>query len=80
MEIANLLKFFANFDKGSGFVPMEDMQKILLSAKIPSEVCKSIWDLANPNGLDKFSKQMFLVTMTLINKYKKGMPLPKTLP
>ena len=41
---------------------------------------KDIWQLSNPNGEMMFSKLMFLITMQLINKIKKGVAIPSSLP
>lgn len=56
------------------------MHKIIQSAKLPIEQCKVIWELSNPEGQAKFSKQMYCVAMQLINRTKKGSRLPDILP
>ena len=39
--------------------------------KADKENCAKAWELANPDGDDVFTKQMFLVAMHLLNKTKK---------
>jgi len=80
-EYHKLTQFFSQFDKSnSGFIGADSMHKIIQSAKLPIEQCKVIWELSNPSGQPKFSKQMYCVAMQLINRAKKGSRLPPHLP
>lgn len=56
------------------------MQKLMRNAKLPREACEQVWELANPDGLEEFTKPMFMVTMQLMKKFTEGVPLPKELP
>lgn len=58
------------------------MQQLLEKTQLPKPDCRQIWDLSNNQGLNQFSKPMFLIAMHLMYKRKKNpqTPLPTELP
>lgn len=58
------------------------MQQVLQMTKSSRDVCALVWELANPEGDEIFSKPMFMVAMHLLYKKKKddSLQIPTTLP
>lgn len=78
---AKYTEYFNKFvDKETGKVYAKKIENIIAKQPLSMQHRKQIWDLANPESDAYFSKQMFLITLHLIQKAKEGKKLPVELP
>jgi hypothetical protein len=82
-DMRNYDRVFEHF-KGNltGSLSDSDMQKVFEMTKSPKDICRQVWELANADGSDTFTKPMFLVAMHLLYLKKKNeaLQIPSTLP
>lgn len=54
----------------------------MVGTQLPQDVCRKVWNLSNPKGLDTFTVPMFLIAIHLLYKRKKdeSIQLPDSIP
>ncbi|GAB4838669.1 hypothetical protein Ancab_028213 [Ancistrocladus abbreviatus] len=55
-------------------------RNLFLSWRLPREVLKQVWDLADEDNDSMLSLREFCVALYLMERYREGHPLPKVLP
>lgn len=62
------------------FISSSTVANFLMTSKLPNQVLASIWELANLDQSENFSKQEFSIAMYLVQKKLAGYELPEETP
>ncbi|GMF01967.1 unnamed protein product [[Candida] boidinii] len=72
---------FDNMDKSlKGSLTSAEVAQYLMTSKLPNDVLASVWELANLDGSDDFTKQEFSIAMFYVQRQLSGFPLPEETP
>lgn len=72
---------FDNMDKSlKGSLTSAEVAQYLMTSQLPNDVLASIWELANLDGSDDFTKQEFSIAMFYVQRQLSGFPLPEETP
>lgn len=66
--------------KHVGSISSSTVANFLMTSKLPNQVLANIWELANLDQSDNFSKQEFSIAMYLVQKKLTGYELPEETP
>uniref|UniRef100_A0A5B7AW49 Epidermal growth factor receptor substrate 15-like 1 n=1 Tax=Davidia involucrata TaxID=16924 RepID=A0A5B7AW49_DAVIN len=74
-------KVFVEVDTDrDGKITGEQARNLFLSWRLPREVLKQVWDLADQDNDSMLSVREFCIALYLMERYREGRPLPPTLP
>nr|GLL37143.1 epidermal growth factor receptor substrate 15 isoform X1 [Ipomoea trifida] len=63
-----------------GRITGEQARNLFLSWRLPREVLKQVWDLADQDNDSMLSLREFCIALYLMERYREGRPIPSTLP
>ena len=66
--------------KHAGSISSSTVANFLMTSKLPNQVLANIWELANLDQSDNFTKQEFSIAMYLVQKKLAGYELPEETP
>ncbi|KAG5613615.1 hypothetical protein H5410_024896 [Solanum commersonii] len=74
-------KVFMEVDSDrDGKISGQQARDLFLNWRLPREVLKQVWDLADQDNDSMLSLREFCVALYLMERYREGRPLPSTLP
>ncbi|PKU59410.1 actin cytoskeleton-regulatory complex protein PAN1 [Dendrobium catenatum] len=80
-DIQKYTKVFVEVDKDrDGKITGEQARNLFLSWKLPREVLKQVWDLADQDNDSMLSFREFCIALYLMQRFREGRPLPALLP
>ncbi|XP_050262762.1 uncharacterized protein LOC126707215 [Quercus robur] len=80
-DVQKYTKVFMDVDKDrDGRITGEEARNLFLSWRLPREVLKQVWDLADQDNDSMLSHREFCVALYLMERYREGTPLPAVLP
>lgn len=80
-DIQKYTKVFVEVDKDrDGKITGEQARNLFLSWRLPREVLKQVWDLADQDSDSMLSFREFCIALYLMERYREGRPLPTLLP
>ncbi len=80
-EFHKYLQIFDIFDKDKrGSLIPEQMEQMLVKTRLPEDSLTEVWNLAEQTPDMNFAKPTVLMILYLVEKHKKGMPLPQEIP
>ncbi|KAG0451555.1 hypothetical protein HPP92_026166 [Vanilla planifolia] len=80
-DIQKYTKVFIEVDKDrDGKITGEEARNLFLSWRLPREVLKQVWDLADQDSDSMLSLREFSIALYLMERYREGRPLPVVLP
>ncbi|KAK6939093.1 EH domain [Dillenia turbinata] len=80
-DIQKYTKVFVEVDTDrDGKITGEQARNLFLSWRLPREVLKQVWDLADQDNDSMLSLREFCIALYLMERYREGCPLPATLP
>lgn len=80
-DIQKYTKVFVEVDKDrDGKITGEQARNLFLSWRLPREILKQVWDLADQDNDSMLSLREFCVALYLMERYREGRPLPALLP
>ncbi|KAK9989211.1 hypothetical protein SO802_029450 [Lithocarpus litseifolius] len=80
-EVQKYTKVFLDVDKDrDGRITGVEARNLFLSWRLPREVLKQVWDLADQDDDSMLSHREFCVALYLMERYREGTPLPAVLP
>ncbi|PKA47753.1 hypothetical protein AXF42_Ash014530 [Apostasia shenzhenica] len=80
-NIQKYTKVFVEVDKDrDGKITGEQARNLFLSWRLPREVLKQVWDLADQDSDSMLSLREFCIALYLMERYREGRPLPSALP
>ncbi|XP_021745168.1 epidermal growth factor receptor substrate 15-like [Chenopodium quinoa] len=79
--IQKYTKVFTEVDTDrDGKITGEQARNLFLSWRLPREVLKQVWDLADQDNDSMLSLREFCIALFLMERYREGRPLPASLP
>ncbi|KAA8537395.1 hypothetical protein F0562_026918 [Nyssa sinensis] len=79
--VQKYMKVFVEVDTDrDGKITGEEARNLFLSWRLPREVLKQVWDLADQDNDSMLSLREFCIALYLMERYREGCPLPPTLP
>ncbi|KAH9616229.1 hypothetical protein KSS87_012178 [Heliosperma pusillum] len=63
-----------------GKITGEQARNLFLSWRLPREILKQVWDLADQDSDSMLSLREFCIALYLMERYREGRPLPPSLP
>ncbi|GMP26934.1 hypothetical protein CsSME_00003158 [Camellia sinensis var. sinensis] len=80
-DVQKYTKVFVEVDTDrDGKVTGEQARNLFLSWRLPREVLKQVWDLSDQDNDSMLSLREFCIAVYLMERYREGRPLPRTLP
>lgn len=80
-DIQKYTKVFVEVDKDrDGKITGPEARNLFLSWRLPREVLRQVWDLADQDDDSMLSLREFCTALYLMERYREGRPLPAMLP
>ncbi|GFY87726.1 calcium-binding EF hand family protein [Actinidia rufa] len=80
-DVQKYTKVFVEVDRDrDGKITGAEALNLFLSWRLPREVLKQVWDLSDQDNDSMLSLREFCIALYLMERYREGRPLPKTLP
>ncbi|PSS00376.1 EPS15 homologyprotein [Actinidia chinensis var. chinensis] len=80
-DVQKYTKVFVEVDRDrDGKITGAEARNLFLSWRLPREVLKQVWDLSDQDNDSMLSLREFCIALYLMERYREGRPLPKTLP
>lgn len=80
-NVQKYTKVFYEVDKDrDGKITGEEARNLFLSWRLPREVLKQVWDLADQDSDSMLSLSEFCIALYLMERYREGCSLPPVLP
>lgn len=81
LDIQRYTKVFVEVDKDrDGKITGQEARNLFLSWRLPREVLKQVWDLADQDNDSMLSLREFCTALFLMERYREGRVLPAVLP
>ncbi|XP_052197992.1 uncharacterized protein LOC127804928 [Diospyros lotus] len=80
-DVQKYTKVFLEVDTDrDGKITGEQARNLFLSWRLPREILKEVWDLSDQDNDSMLSLREFCIALYLMERYREGRPLPRTLP